>query len=432
MIALNILNLSFMALLAFVLGVKFFKKKLFTAFDFFVIGIIVYYLIPFSATEIFLPDRNTFQTTVETKVYTFLVIFVSTLIALVGYKMTNKVKLLRVADLKLFPVFKQFIGVISIAIFFYIIWIYITKIDFSNLEHNMQLRELLSGLGPFAVLLQIPNGLALYYIYRAAKYKENYKLATIWMIVALMTTFIRGERTDLVFIALFPFLAWYFYKKTAKPIIVGIVVISIILSIYSANFKVTHINNDEGYGQTAIKMIEDDFDRNWVTWAAIDNASLTKSELLPYRGSGYVYTLLGYVPRSIAPFKGYNSPQWFTLNISPQMGYTLYGVSDVSELDWGYAFGFQVESILNFGFIGLVVVSFFVGVALRFLQNLLVRFEVLYPIIAIMALQFSALTSFTLMTIHLPILVTALIIYMSSDRKETSTHSAFANAALAR
>ncbi|WP_217558271.1 hypothetical protein [Paenibacillus sp. GbtcB18] len=421
MLGVILVYVAFTVVFSFLLLRKVLVKKRLTAFDFFTVGVLMYYLVPLPVTFFLNEEKLGYRASYETLVGTMLIVIISYLIAFIAYKASVKWKLLYAWEIKLPVMFKTLIILVSSGIFMYVLWIYATKVDISNLEHNMQLRDLLFDLGPYAVLLQIPTGLALYFTYQAVRHKRNIFPAIFFMVVALMTSFIRGERTDLVFIALFPFLARYFVQKSSKPFVTGTVVILVILTLYSQNFKVTHVNEKSSLSETMVEVLSTDFDRNWVTWAAVDNTEFTHSKLLPYPGSGYVYTALAYVPRSIAPFKGYSAPTWFTWNISPTLGYRIVGTHDVGAMKSAYAFGYQVESILNFGYPGLLVVSVLVGLLIRFLQNLINRYNVLFPIIAIMCMQFSALTTFTLMTIHLPILVTAAVMYMSIKKQVKNT-----------
>ncbi len=74
----------------------------------------------------------------------------------------------------------------------------------------------------------------------------------------------------------------------------------------------------------------------------IEHSESIGTQILPYPGEGYVYSLLFYIPRVLAPFKGYASTTYYTsqkTNTAPE------------NLTWGLAIGCIEESVLNFGFL---------------------------------------------------------------------------------
>lgn len=77
--------------------------------------------------------------------------------------------------------------------------------------------------------------------------------------------------------------------------------------------------------------------------------------------AGYIYSALFYVPRSIAPFKGRSTADYFTSYIASE---PLEGIA------WGFAFGAIEEIILNTGFLGFLPGIIIYGLCLGSLDKL--------------------------------------------------------------
>lgn len=419
-----LLPICYLSITLVILIRKVFSKKIISVFDYFLIGMNISYMIPFILVTYFGEGNFTYYTSFNTIFFSFLTLFFVTFLIYIINKITENFHLKKKSELsmytnkiKLVKSIKFIIITLYIAIVLYVLYLYILNVNFSELNNNSQLRQIITTMGPYVILLQLPIGIALYYIHRCIMSGKHYFTASLTIFIAVITSFIRGERTDLVFIILFPILVWYKKKKTIKPFIIGIILIFIVINTYSSKFKASLIVNNDG-SSILLKVLSGDFDRNWTMWAAIDNSDFTSTTLVPYSGAGYVYTLFSYIPRSIVPFKGYSSASWFTINISPVVHQNL-GQQDISTINWGYSLGLIAESIVNFGKSGIFIFSIIIGLTLSYLNRLVLKYDFLYGIISIISVQISSLSSFTLLTIHVPIIFSAILIYLGNKNNTT-------------
>src|SRR5690606_1218127 len=98
------------------------------------------------------------------------------------------------------------------------------------------------------------------------------------------------------------------FRKFAYTTIVLIVAAAILIPIYynPSRFGAERTVDTTAIETAAQKVIYADLSRAPLLYHAIDNSELTDTKILNYPMQGYVYTMLMYIPRPLAPFKGYS------------------------------------------------------------------------------------------------------------------------------
>ena len=159
-----------------------------------------------------------------------------------------------------------------------------------------------------------------------------------------------GQRTTI----LLPFLVIVFFRlKLSLPrlvltAMVGVLCAALLLSVFKWQYSTTEAGVAERIAQT----VADDFSRDGVLATALGATDLIGTRMLSYPMSGYVYCALFFVPRSLAPFKGYPTAQYFTSYV--------VGTS-VETTDWGFGVGAIEEILLNGGLLLFVPIMLIYG-----------------------------------------------------------------------
>jgi len=104
-----------------------------------------------------------------------------------------------------------------------------------------------------------------------------------------------------------------------------------------------------------------DLSRAPVLAQALQWSAPLDTEIVPYPGAGYLPSLLFYVPRELAPFKGYSTARRFTSK--------LIGVS-LNEVHWNPGMGAISELVLNFGWLLCIPGLIVYGICMGFLDRL--------------------------------------------------------------
>lgn len=227
-----------------------------------------------------------------------------------------------------------------------------------------------AAMGPLVVLLFVPLGILCFYILMPEAHSAKGKAFCCLLVVcASLSVLVLGERTGV----LLPFLivGLFYGRASLKRIVVSGLVLLIFAALVLPLFKW------QSAGATSVEEVlssafSGDVARGPILEKSVDLAGATTSRILPYWGSGYVYVLFYYVPRSIAPFKGTSTGTWFTAAALD---------SKDDEIGWSLGVGCIEELLLNFGWLGLVPGLLLIGAAFRLIDSLTVR----VPVIGIMA-----------------------------------------------
>ncbi|WP_342480561.1 O-antigen polymerase [Paenibacillus sp. FSL L8-0340] len=295
----------------------------------------------------------------------------------------------------------------------------ILEIGLSNITNNMILRGQLSTLGPFAIILMFPLGVSTYYWIRLINGERKLSIkcsSVLFSLMALVVAFFRGQRTDIILIILLP-LIYYFYKKRKISILlfsfIGLIVLS---SIYAIFFKVTTNNLGLKIGDAIKGVVTGDLDRNWTYWMSVGNSRFISNDIMNEPYSGYIYTILTFIPRSLIEFKGYSTETWFVYFMGNNIFYE-WGVASLSNINWGITLSGLSEGFINGGYVGGVIFSILTGYILREMDYLLEKYEYLTSCIPFIALLLAGYTFYNIIVIYLPVVITLIVLNKRDIRK---------------
>ncbi|MGE6488528.1 O-antigen polymerase [Paenisporosarcina sp. NPDC076898] len=391
-------------------------------FDWYIVGTFIFYIMPYYLGRMGYFEFQYYPLKDESIVsWGLLIILFTVTCGGIGYVASNK---LVNSFVKVFLVFKPIQQLIKPLTFLItiIIFLIVAKIilamGLSSFSNNMVARDVLASFGPYVIFLQIPLGVSLYLWgeFIKEKRKRIFIMAIVFTLMAITTAFIRGQRTDLILIFLLPAIALYAKNKSFIPIVTSFIIAISFAAWYAITFKASYmLSGESSFFKTIGKIIGGDFDRNWTLWMALENTSFISSNFLPYFGSGYVYTLFAFVPRALAPFKGFSTEGWFTIHVAPLLSIDS-GAIDVSQLSWGYVFGVTVESILNFGWIGILIVGFMQGFILRLLNKISQKHISVYAISTLLCINMNGYSLFNSMIIIVPVLITLILLIQKNEK----------------
>lgn len=207
-------------------------------------------------------------------------------------------------------------------------------------------------LGPFIILLNTPLAiLAFWLVQQQSKTFWGRAFTVFLALSSIISTLPIGQRT-IVLLPILMIAIFGFKISLPKFVVAGVSLIiaaSLILPIFKWQYAVS--SND---GNLVVKTIYSDFHRANVLTDNVDVLTSKTTAILPYFGAGYVYTASAFLPRSIAPWKGYSS----------SIAYTAWREGrDAKNQDWALAITSIDELLLNFGFIGIAGLVFFGAVA---------------------------------------------------------------------
>lgn len=204
---------------------------------------------------------------------------------------------------------------------------------------------------PINLPLLIPVSLLAFYV----RQQESATIKGISVTIILFLTSViavlpLSSRTAL----LLPFLIvvlFYFRMSPARLLlflVVGLILAVALIPLYTAPARWGRVSElDEIQWRSQLEhVVFQDFYRAHVTLEVVDRTELMDSEVLSYPMSGYVYGLLYFAPRSIAPFKGRSTALQFSAD------YLGYDSDDVTLFGFGHST--IDEILLNGGFLFLV------------------------------------------------------------------------------
>jgi hypothetical protein len=114
-------------------------------------------------------------------------------------------------------------------------------------------------------------------------------------------------------------------------------------------------------GTLVAETIQTDFYRGNILVTALEKSEVLGTKIMPYPMSGYLYTLLYYVPRNMAPFKGWSTSQTFT---------SVVDKTPVEETLWAFGVGAIEELLLSIGVVLCLPCLLIYGMGMGLLDNL--------------------------------------------------------------
>lgn len=221
--------------------------------------------------------------------------------------------------------------------------------------------------GAFIIVFSLPVPLLAFYVMQEESRSSSGCIFLLFLfVVAFGSTFPQGERTYV----LLPLLILGIFWIRAKVILLTTYgcALMVFASLLLPVLKPGLVFSEKNHTERMIHVIGGDLARMPVLAKVIDVAEPVGTTVMPYTGAGYVYSLLFFIPRRYAPFKGYS-----TANM-----YTAYLTGDDSEyMNWGVGLGAMEEILLNFGWIFLLPGLFIYGKILAFLDRKCLQIPVL-------------------------------------------------------
>ena len=229
----------------------------------------------------------------------------------------------------------------TLVIFFSATTSYIGYITLSQGSAIWEVRAKVSqDLGVMIILLYLPIYFLAFYITKSdSKTKLGLFFCLSLILASILSTGGIGQRTTI----LIPFLILVIFRNKVSPtklilfLAIGIISASMLLPIFKGQYS----SRNDSTTDLVVQTIQFDISRSNVLISALERTEPMGTSLLPYPLSGYVYSLLFFIPRQIAPFKGQSTAQYFTSDI---VGTTL------EETNWGFGIGVVEEVLLNVGF----------------------------------------------------------------------------------
>lgn len=220
--------------------------------------------------------------------------------------------------------------------------------------------ELGEHLGPWVIVLYVPLYLLAYLLTVEDCKGRAGLLLSVWLVFAsALSTLATGQRT----LILAPVLMLLLFRKTpglSKLVVLGaagVVAAAILLPLFKSQYEASELSVVELFLDT----IQNDFNRVVTLGKCVEMAPAMGSRVMPYPLSGYVYSALFFIPRSIAPFKGESTAKLFTAAVLN---------ARVDSVDWGFGIGLVEESVLNVGLLGAPLLIVLYGAALRTLDRI--------------------------------------------------------------
>jgi len=386
------------------------KNKL-NLFGWYVVGQVLFFLIPY----IFIKSTNLnfkFYQSVETILLSLFILIISNIISFLTYKISLKNKREHVIKVNS-SINKIFIFFIFMFVLFSTIFCLLNIFDIGilNITNNMILRSRLSLLGPFAIVLMFPLGVSTYYWIRIIDGEKRNFLkikAFIFTIIALIVAFFRGQRTDLILVGLLPLLYIFNNKRKIRYLLVSFIGVVVFSAIYAVIFKVNIKYSNVDFVNAIKKIIIGDIDRNWTYWMAINHSEIFSNEIMSIPYSGYIYTLLTFIPRKIASFKGYSTESWFVFFMGNEYVYE-WRVSSLSDVNWGITLSSLSEALINGGYAAVIPFSIVIGLLLSILENMTHKYRYLNCCIPLVAVLLSGYTFYNIIVIYTPIIFTLIV-----------------------
>jgi hypothetical protein len=204
--------------------------------------------------------------------------------------------------------------------------------------------------GPLIVILYLPLHLLAFYVAQANSRTWLGLLTSAGLALATVaSTAPIGQRTTV----LLPFMVIMFFRLklsvTRIALTAGLAVAGAALLLSTFKWQYTGSTSP---GELFAQTVADDFSRDGVLARTLESSELIGTRVLTYPMSGYAYCALFFVPRWLAPVKGYPTAQQFTAYI---VGMTPEGT------DWGFGVGAIEEILLNGGLLLLAPILLFYG-----------------------------------------------------------------------
>ena len=216
--------------------------------------------------------------------------------------------------------------------------------------------------GPLVLILYLPLHFLSFYTRQSDSTSKRGLFFSIGLAFAtIISTMSIAQRTTMLLPIMI--LALFREKISLQKISIFVIVAVISASTLLPFFKWQKASSDDlssSLGTLISETVEFDLYRGGTLVSALEKSDLLGTKILPYAMSGYVYALFYYVPRNIAPFKGWSAPRHFTSFIDK---------TPVEDTNWCFAIGVIEEVVLNIGFLLSMPCLFMYGMGMGLLDK---------------------------------------------------------------
>lgn len=187
-------------------------------------------------------------------------------------------------------------------------------------------------LGPYIIVLYLPMFVLAYFIQQRDIKPYTRNLYILFLVVcSVLSTLPVGERTNV----LLPFLivALFYKQLSIKAMAMSFIACAVAAALFLPLFKPDYsdIQDNRALIDTSVN---GDFSRSQVLLDVVSRSPLFGTRILPYSGSGYIYSLFFFAPRSLASFKGNSTAVEYTAAITS---------TPTSDTNWGFGIGMMEE-----------------------------------------------------------------------------------------
>lgn len=263
------------------------------------------------------------------------------------FKQVNSVSTLR----KSRQVFFYFFS-IAVSLFFSISG----YLKFSQSDSVWSVRERVAeDMGFWIILIYLPmHFLAFFVIQSDSKTRKGLLCCFFFIVTNIMSTIVIGQRTNM----LLPILIFVLFRNkiTLSKIIIFISIAITASAALLPMFKWQYADGGYSIAELVVQTIHSDISRSSVLTTVLENTETLGTQVMPYPLSGYVYSLLFFIPRQLVPFKEWPTGQYFTSHI---VG------THIDDTKWTFGVGGMEEILLNIGLLwcipGLIVYGMCMG-----------------------------------------------------------------------
>lgn len=234
-------------------------------------------------------------------------------------------------------------------------------LKFSQSESVWSARESITeDMGFWIIILYLPMHFLAFYVNQLDSKKfKGLLFSTFLALSNIVSTLIIGQRTNM----LLPILVLVLFRKkiTLNKIIIFVSIAVIASAALLPIFKWQYADGGNSLEQLVVETIHGDISRSSVLSATLESTEILGTQVMAYPMSGYVYSLLFFVPRNIVPFKGWPTGQYFTSHI---VG------THVDDTGWSFGVGAMEEILLNIGLFWCIPVLILYGMCMGQLDKL--------------------------------------------------------------
>jgi hypothetical protein len=213
--------------------------------------------------------------------------------------------------------------------------------------------------GPLIIVLYLPLHFLAFYVRQTdAHTRWGLAFALGLALATVVSTAAIGQRT----IILLPFLILviFRFKMTLGKLPIVAAALLLIASTLLTLFKYQYAQAELQTTDLIADTISNDIARGPVLRTTIELSDPLGARLLPYPFAGYAYSLLFFVPRQLAPYKGGPTAQYFTSYMSGDY---------FEDTNWALGIGVIEELILNGGVLLVIPGLLLYGVAMGLLDK---------------------------------------------------------------